>query len=209
MLVNTMLLISRALVSSSGCGWQSGCQGPPPAPTACHGKVGHHSTALGAGKAASRGCGNISGGAPSAAVQRRKQGPQGCPLQLHPSLPGPPTLTVPGSPRPHLTFPAACLRNRAPDTSQTPTAQALGTEPRASVPGWACGYPGCRQYSVVPPAAAPALVAPHTLPCQQKAPEALFLLGICWSRRLCVQVHTCASVNAGVCVPVCGLLVCT
>ena len=123
-----MLLISRALVSSSGCGWQSGCQGPPPAPTACHGRVGHHSTALGAGKAASRGCGNISGGAPSAAVQRRKQGPQGCPLQLHPSLPGPPTLTVPGSPRPHLTFPAACLRNRAPDTSQTPTAQALGTE---------------------------------------------------------------------------------
>ena len=129
-----MLLISRALVSSSGCGRQSGHQGPPPAPTACHGRVGHHPTELGAGKAASRGCGNISGGAPSAAVQRRKQGPQGCPLQLHPSLPGPPILTVPGSPRPHLTFLAACLRNRVPDTSQTPTAQALGTEPRASVP---------------------------------------------------------------------------
>ena len=151
-----MLLISRALVSSSGCGRQSGHQGPPPAPTACHGRVGHHPTELGAGKAASRGCGNISGGAPSAAVQRRKQGPQGCPLQLHPSLPGPPILTVPGSPRPHLTFLAACLRNRVPDTSQTPTAQALGTEPRASVPGWACGCPGAGS-TVVPPAAALAL----------------------------------------------------
>ena len=128
--------------------------------------------------------------------------PSSCTQPAWPSHPDGPWL-----PQACLAFPAACLRNRAPETSQTPIAQALGTEPGASVPGWACGYPGCRQYGGSP-AAALALVAPHTLPCQQKAPEAPFLPGIHWSAYVC-KCTPVPVLSAGVYVPVCGLLVCT
>lgn len=114
--------------------------------------------------------------------------PSSCTQPAWPSHPDGPWL-----PQACLAFPAACLRNRAPETSQTPIAQALGTEPGASVPGWACGYPGCRQYGGSP-SSCPGPGGPAHPSLSAEGPGGPFLTGdtlVC----LRVQVHACASVK--------------
>lgn len=119
MLVNTILLISKALVSSSGCGQERDHQGREAiAPT---------------GGAASRGQGPRGySGHPSCRL-KEKAGPQGCPLQRDPSLSGPPTCTVPVSPKVLMTFPLG----RVLETPWAP--KTIGTGPGAFVPGFRVG----------------------------------------------------------------------